>query len=121
MSGPGLAKVAAQVPNHPQVQEWVVFAICFVATLVGVLISFLLFGTVIASAKFWPVALIITVVMIGISYGTKYSREISRRSLNPLELVHFLAQGFLWPSTWPALAAALGIVTIAAPKTTGGG
>jgi hypothetical protein len=103
------------VVNSDKGQEWVVFVICVLFMALGVMLSFIVFGTVLKGSRMVAGAFAIVVVMLGISYGTKAHREATRRSLTPLEVVHFTAQGFLWPGAWPALASVLGIQAIAGP------
>ena len=53
--------------------------------------------------------------MLGVSYGAKYANPDARESFTPMDLIQYLSQGFLWPSTWPALATFLGVEKIEPP------
>lgn len=57
----------------------------------------------------------LAVTMLGISYGAKYANADAREGFTPVDLIQYLTQGFLWPSTWPALAKFLGITSIEPP------
>ena len=95
---------------------WWVFIACLACSAIGVFISFLAFGSKITGWQAWGVGLVISVTMLGISYGAKYASENARKIFTPVDLIQYLSQGFLWPSTWPALAEALGFERIEPPE-----
>ena len=94
---------------------WLVFLLCLEFSSVGVLISFFVFELTITSFNWWAVSVVISIVMLGISYGAKYANSDARKTFTPVDLIQYLSQGFLWPSTWPALADLLGIQSIQPP------
>jgi hypothetical protein len=96
---------------------WTTFALCLACSVIGVILSFVAFGSAITGFKLWGIGLVISVIMLGISYGAKYASEQARREFTPVDLVQYLGQGFLWPSTWPALADRLGVDKIEPPDT----
>jgi hypothetical protein len=96
---------------------WVVFLACLVCSAVGVIFSFVLLVPKIGGIKMWGVALLIAIVMLGISYGAKYANDDARKKFTPVDAIQYVSQGFLWPSTWPALAAFLGVQPIGPPQT----
>jgi hypothetical protein len=53
--------------------------------------------------------------MISLSYGQKYIKLESRNSFTPVDLISYVIQGFLWPTTWPTLAQAIGISSSITP------
>jgi hypothetical protein len=55
------------------------------------------------------------VIMLGLSYGAKYADGDARERFTPVDLIQYLTQGFLWPSTWPALAKFVGITIVETP------
>ena len=55
---------------------------------------------------------------LGVSYNSKFSIEEARGNFTQPDLIHFLGQGFLWPSTWPALATFIGLERIDPPAET---
>ncbi|MCB0746964.1 MAG: hypothetical protein KDC52_06110 [Ignavibacteriae bacterium] len=95
---------------------WIVFIACLICSAIGVAISFLLFGSTITRWQAYGVGLVISVTMLGISYGAKYANEEARKIFTPVDLIQYLSQGFLWPSTWPALAELLGFKPIEQPQ-----
>ena len=94
---------------------WAVFFLCLLLTGVGVFVSFLVFGSTITGTRKWGVALVVSIVMLGLSYGAKYSNPNARGVFTPIDALQYLSQAFLWPSTWPALADLVGIEKIAPP------
>jgi hypothetical protein len=94
---------------------WVVFVLCLLLTVLGVLVSFLVFGSTITGTRKWGVALVVSTVMLGLSYGAKYSNSDARGVFTPVDALQYLSQAFLWPSTWPALADLVGIEKVAPP------
>jgi hypothetical protein len=96
-------------------KTWLVFLLCLGLTLAGVVVSFLVFGSTITGTKKWGVALVVSVVMLGLTYGAKYSNPNSRSDFTPVDALQYLSQAFLWPSTWPALADLVGIQKVAPP------
>ncbi len=94
---------------------WIVFAFCLACSGAGVFLSFLLLGPRITGVRLWGVGFVISIVMLGISYGAKYANPAARRSFTPIDLIQYLSQGFLWPSTWPALADFLGVQELIPP------
>ena len=85
----------------------------------GVFVRFVLLGSTFDNDKLWLVGILIAIVMLGITYGAKYANAQSRREFTPVDLIQYTSQGFLWPSAWPSLAAALGVSPIAPPANTG--
>lgn len=109
------------------IRMWVVFLACALSALFGVVVAFLVFGTKINQIgspanrpTLYLLMVVITVVMLGLTYGTKYATQASRESFTPLDLIQYITAGFLWPSTWPGLADFLNIQTIPPPTTTSG-
>jgi len=98
-----------------QIRVWGVFLLCFLFSALGVVLSFWLFGAAIKGYRFWGFGLVIAVAMLGITYGAKYANDDARTKFTPVDLIQYLSQGFLWPSTWPALAHVLGIQQVAPP------
>ena len=126
-----IAQVVAQAPppapapgEDPAVTNarrtiltWIVFIGCLVCSVLGVVASFFVLGSTISLYKLWGFSIVIAVGMISLSYGQKYAVEASRTSFTPVDLVSYVIQGFLWPSTWPSLAQAIGIASnIVAPS-----
>ncbi len=101
--------------NNKQVRIWSVFFLCFFFSALGVFLSLWLLGTVIKGTRFWGFGFVIAVTMLGISYGAKYANADAREKFTPVDLIQYLTQGFLWPSTWPALAKFMGITIIKPP------
>jgi len=97
------------------VRVWGVFILCLLFSGIGVALSFLAFGATIRGFRLWGIGLAISIIMLGISYGAKYANNDARESFTPVDLIQYLSQGFLWPSTWPALADFLGIAKIEPP------
>jgi hypothetical protein len=98
------------------IKVWVVFLLCFIFSLFGVLISFWVFGSTITGINRWVTSIVISVAMLGLTYAAKYANSDARTKFTPLDLTQYLVQGFLWPSTWPALADLLGIQNISPPE-----
>jgi hypothetical protein len=109
MFEPQVAMILAGLFPAQQVRVWAVFILCLAFSAIGVAISFLAFGPTIIGVRLWGVGLVISVTMLGISYGAKYANDNARESFTPVDLIQYLSQGFLWPSTWPALADLLGV------------
>ena len=108
------------IKNTPEymiaLKTWAVFILCWSFSLVGVAASFLLFSATISGFRFWGISIVIAIAMISLSYGQKYAKVESRTSFTPVDLITYLIQGFLWPTTWPTLAHTIGIQsTITAP------
>jgi hypothetical protein len=101
------------------VKVWAVFALCLIFSGTGVGLSFFVLGATITGYRLWGVGIVIAVTMLGISYGAKYANADARTSFTPLDLIQYLSQGFLWPSTWPALAQFTGVGTIEPPVQKG--
>lgn len=97
---------------------WGVFLACLIVSGVGVVISFVVFGSTITGIQRWAGGAVIAVVMLGISYGAKYANADARKSFTPVDIIQYLSQGFLWPSTWPALADFFGVQKIKPPEQT---
>lgn len=100
----------------PNAKSWAVFTGCLFFSAVGVAISFLLFGTTIKSWALYGVGFVIAIIMLGISYGAKFANPEARTSFTPMDLIQYLSQGFLWPSTWPGLAKFLDVDVIKPPR-----
>jgi len=94
---------------------WAVFVLCLLCSAVGVGLSFWVLGGTVTGYRLWGIGLLIAVTMLGISYGAKYANADARETFTPIDLIQYLSQGFLWPSTWPALADFLGVSKIAPP------
>ena len=107
--------VLSNLLSSKQVRIWGVFFLCLVFSALGVFLSFWLLGTVIKGYRLWGFGLVIAVTMLGISYGAKYANVDAREKFTPVDLILYLTQGFLWPSTWPALAKFMGITNIETP------
>ena len=90
---------------------WTLYAV----HLLGVMGSFVVFGTTITGTRRWGFALVVSVVMLGLSYGAKYSNTEARKMFTPVDVLQYVSQGVLWPSTWPALAQLIGIQPISGP------
>jgi hypothetical protein len=104
--------------QHETVRTWAVFILCWFFSFVGVGASFLILQSAIFGFKFWGISLIIAIAMISLSYGQKYAKVESRNSFTPVDLISYIIQGFLWPTTWPTLAKAVGVESsITAPAT----
>jgi hypothetical protein len=112
LAGPAMSK---SVLENKQVRVWGVFILCFLSSALGVVLSFWLLGAAIKGYRLWGFGLVIAVTMLGVSYGAKYANEDARTKFTPVDLIQYLGQGFLWPSTWPALAHVLGIEQVAPP------
>lgn len=122
-AGPGEIEVAKQAGGPPPpwmdpLRVWAVFILCFVFSVIGVAVSFAVFGKAISGSRAWGVALVVSVVMLSISYGAKYSNAEARKAFTPIDVLQYLSQGILWPSTWPALADLVGIQRVAPPSHT---
>lgn len=104
---------------YQSLRVWAVFFCCLFISGVGVALSFLAFGGKLTGVAKWGIGLAIAVIMLGITYGAKYANTDARRTFTPVDLIQYLTQGFLWPSTWPALASFLGVSTVAPPKVSG--
>jgi hypothetical protein len=109
---------ALQAPAGEGKLVWITFALCLICSGVGVGLSFLAFGTVVAGIRMWGVGFAIAVVMLGLTYGAKYANADARRTFTPVDFLQYMSQGFLWPSTWPALADFLGVQSLEPPSTT---
>jgi hypothetical protein len=94
---------------------WVVFVLCLFFSLLGIGASFLIFGPSISGYRLWGIALVIAIGMISLSYGQKYTKLESRNSFTPVDLISYVLQGFLWPTTWPTLAHVIGISSQVTP------
>jgi hypothetical protein len=115
MFEPVAQTVVASLFSVQQVRVWAVFLLCLFFSAIGVVINFLVFGSKITGVRFWGVGFVISVAMLGLSYGAKYANPDARESFTPVDLIQYLSQGFLWPSTWPALADLLGVQKIQPP------
>ncbi len=104
-----------KLATSPHLKVWGVFLLCFFFSLLGVGASFWMFGTTVTGQKLWGIGIVIAIIMLGISYGAKYANEKAREAFTPVDLIQYLSQGFLWPSTWPAMAELLGIEPIEPP------
>jgi hypothetical protein len=96
-------------------KAWSVFLGCLLCSALGVGICFWVFGGKMTGIRLWGISLVISIVMLGVSYGAKYANLDARESFTPMDLIQYLSQGFLWPSTWPALANFLGVEKIEPP------
>jgi hypothetical protein len=103
------------IPVIKQVRVWGVFFLCFLSSVLGVVLSFWLLGAAIKGYRFWGFGIVIALIMLGITYGAKYANDDARTKFTPVDLIQYLSQGFLWPSTWPALASVLHVPQIAPP------
>lgn len=99
----------------PHLKAWGVFIGCLICSAIGVGICFWVFGGNITGVRLWGIGLVISIVMLGVSYGAKYANPHARESFTPMDLIQYLSQGFLWPSTWPAFAGFLGVEKIEPP------
>jgi hypothetical protein len=106
---PILAASVFSVFKLEVVKTWVVFILCWLLSIVGVGASFLVLGSTISGYRLWGISIVIAVGMISLSYGQKYAKVESRISFTPVDFISYLIQGFLWPTTWPALAQAIGV------------
>lgn len=97
-------------------KTWVVFLACLVLSGAGVALSFVVLGAAITGYRLWGAGIAIAVIMLGISYGAKYSNASARASFTPMDLIQYFGQGFLWPSTWPGLAKFLGVPEVTGPE-----
>jgi hypothetical protein len=97
--------------KQESVKTWLVFILCWTFSIVGVGASFLVLGSDVAGYRLWGISIVIAVGMISLSYGQKYAKVESRTSFTPVDLLIYLIQGFLWPTTWPTLAKAIGVST----------
>ena len=109
------ARIVLPPGMGPHLRAWGVFLGCLICSAAGVGICFWIFGGKMTGFRLWGVSLVIAVVMLGVSYGAKYANPGARVSFTPMDLIQYLSQGFLWPSTWPALATFLGVEKIEAP------
>ena len=109
--------IALALPSgmKPYLRTWGVFLGCLICSAIGVGICFFVFGEKITGFRLWGIGLVISVVMLGVSYGAKYASPEARESFTPMDLIQYFSQGFLWPSTWPALADILGVHKIEPP------
>ncbi len=98
-----------------QKKVWVVFFLCLVVSGAGVGLSFLVLGATFTGYRLWGVGTVLAIMMLGLSYGAKYANPNAREYFTPVDLIQYLSQGFLWPSTWPGLANFLGIPKIEPP------
>ena len=103
-------------PRFGLAPQWRVFLLCLVSSAVGVVLSFVVLGPTLTGIKLWAAGLVIAILMLGISYGAKYANPSASVTFTPVDLVQYISQGFLWLSTWPALADFLGIQKIAPPQ-----
>ena len=118
MFEPALISVASAVlptSMKAHLRAWGVFFGCLACSAIGVWIAFLVFGGKLTGVRLWGVGLVVSIIMLGVSYGAKYANVDARESFTPMDLIQYLSQGFLWPSTWPALADFLGVQKIEAP------
>ncbi len=104
-----VASSALSVFKLDVVKTWVVFILCWTVSIVGVGASFLVLGSSISGYRLWGISIVIAIGMISLSYGQKYAKIESRISFTPVDLISYLIQGFLWPTTWPTLAKAIGV------------
>ena len=107
--------IISKIVPQKSVKVWGVFVLCLIFSAIGVGLSFLILGTTIQGYRLWGVGFVIAVTMLGINYGAKYASPESRESFTPVDFIQYLTQGFLWPSTWPALAEFLGVGKIEPP------
>jgi|GEM_PF-6036686 len=98
------------------IKVWAVFLLCLMFSLLGVWLSFRVFGEKISAVGHWEAALAIAIVMLGLTYGAKFANADARKNITPVDLIQYVSQGFLWPSTWPALAERLNVITVPGPK-----
>ena len=110
-----MATIATVVPPG-SVWVWAVFIQCLLFTALGVGLSLLVLGTTITGYRLWGIRLVFSVRMLEITYGAEYANADARESFTPVDLIQYLSQGFLWPSTWPALASFAGIQKIEPPR-----
>jgi hypothetical protein len=105
----------ARTELSDKVKTWLVFLACLICSGFGVVVAFIVFRRIILEWTNWGVVVVISVVMLGISYGAKYANEQSRKEFTPVDLVQYVTQGFLFPSSWPALAQLLGFPPVEGP------
>lgn len=98
----------------PDAKAWATFFCCYLSGALGVWASFGWLGGSMVSP--WVASVVIAAVMLSASYASKYSHEDSRANFSPLDLLHFFAQGLLWPTTWPTLAKTVGVAIIGGPR-----
>ena len=92
---------------------WIVFGLCLAFTALGIWISYVAFPpTVVKGGPFYVLGIVIAFAVMGAAYGAKYNNTSTRDSFSPLDVIQFTMAGFLWPSTWPALAEKAGQVII---------
>jgi hypothetical protein len=91
------------------VMTWIVFIMCWTISIVGVVASFLVLGSSVTGYRLWGISVLIAIGMISLSYFQKYARLESRTSFTPVDFISYLIQGFLWPTTWPTIAKAIGV------------
>src|SRR5882757_1530837 len=63
------SNILGSLLNNTQIRIWGVFLLCLFFSASGVVLSFLLLGTVIKGTRLWGFGLVIAVIMLGISYG----------------------------------------------------
>ena len=69
-------------PNMvPHLKAWGVFLGCLICSAIGVGICFWIFGGKMTGVRLWGISLVISIVMLGVSYGAKYANPDSRESL----------------------------------------
>ena len=66
---------AVQAPAGEGKLVWITFALCLICSGVGVGLSFLAFGTVVAGIRMWGVGFDIAVVMLGLLYAPRAHRR----------------------------------------------
>ena len=85
-------------------QEWIVFGLCAASGALGVLVSFKVSGVgTYTGPQFW-LAILITVLLLSVSYGAKFSDESARKRFTVPDFLQFAAQGVLWPAAVPGIA-----------------
>ena len=97
-------------------KTWAVFILCLLLSLLGVGLSFVVLGTTLKGYPLWGAGFVIAVLMLGVTYAAKYLDVSARKSFTPVDFIQYLGQGFLWPSTWPGLAKAIGVDVPDLPK-----
>lgn len=109
------SKTIGSIFQLRDVRVWGVFFLCFLFSGIGVGLSFIVFGSTIQGFRLWGVGITLAIIMLGVSYSAKYANKNAREYFTPPDLIQYLSQGFLWPSTWPALADFIGIAKISSP------
>jgi hypothetical protein len=90
-------------------RSWQVGLSAGICTLVGVVLSVLIFPpTTSRVLQFFALAIVLTIVALYMGYQARYGNRRTP-SFEFIDALFFLVNGITWPAVWPALALRFGV------------